>query len=416
MLHEPPPASVLTISANVQNFNFVAKPVLFDIISWVSVPQSMAFQSLVELRYRSNHVTEATPVAQFTNVHLLADVLLALHGTHAELHSMSYMDCVRKLRDDILPRVRRTVERKHARLRTRSETTNEPNSHGPPLGAHTELEPEGMAMRISAHVVSPAIFLVDDPVKKQPACLGLTTNMKVWLDISAQGDMSASCDIHGLRSFRVSTRASRVPPWVHFHVPTVERDDIMRPCSLALFYASRPARDVRGRLTGIPSLLQARVSGLYDVRLRVGYRDLLLAQRGVAVLLNSAATANLPTPHSDAATPASPPPPPPKTMQTTSSSDLPRCLSMHVVCVLPRVEALLVNDISGMNLPLVAFRAEQMAVSVIGSHFQARMMAQLGVTISADYYNPIRSTWEAFIEPWRVSLRYFSVRSCMRSQ
>jgi hypothetical protein len=366
MQAQAPPASILTLSLRMQGLCIIATPFVWDIASWWTIPAALQFPTLLNVQ-RAAMKKLAAPV--LGSAELLRDMFLTL-PVDAPSFPTQLPDVMLHLHSHAIPAARKQLQR----LQVDQSSGEAPSS----AMASEPPEPFGMAMRISTQMVSPAVFLVENLSNPRSAALAMTFDIRAWVDMSPCGDMAVVSDVSGFRGFRVdaeplqahSPRSEHSLPYqrpaTHYRVPPEARSDYLRPCSVSLFYAARIARE------GIPPLTQIRLSSLQDVRARLGYRDVALFQRAIGSLMGTTTSA---------ATPAVSPSPTPEPLAPVPEAPKysSKLLSTHISCVMPCVEVLVTNDISGMNLPLAAFRTENTSISWLGSHFENRTIVQMGM-------------------------------------
>jgi hypothetical protein len=82
----------------------------------------------------------------------------------------------------------------------------------------------------------------------------------------------------------------------------------------------------------------------------------------------------------------------------------PAQLSFSASIALPMVVVTIINDISGMDLPLAQLTVEDLRASALAFHVGGRTLATAGLAVSAEYYNVVRAVWEPLLEHWSVKL------------
>jgi len=85
----------------------------------------------------------------------------------------------------------------------------------------------------------------------------------------------------------------------------------------------------------------------------------------------------------------------------------PTILSTSMTIKLERFSATIVNDIMGLDQPLIALALRDVSVDMLQYHYANRMLARASLELEAEYYNEQMAIWEPLIEAWR--LRAYSI-------
>jgi len=80
----------------------------------------------------------------------------------------------------------------------------------------------------------------------------------------------------------------------------------------------------------------------------------------------------------------------------------PVLLSTVATIKLERFSATLVNDIMGLDQPLIAIAIRDVGIDALQYHYKGRFLARAALELEAEYYNEQMAVWEPLIETWRV--------------
>ena len=81
-------------------------------------------------------------------------------------------------------------------------------------------------------------------------------------------------------------------------------------------------------------------------------------------------------------------------------------LSMEISAVLAGAEITIINDVSGVDLPLLRLTVEKLHAGALGYHEGERMIARAAMALSANSYNMNTAAWEPLLEPWSTTVEY----------
>ena len=156
--------SYLTVDATFNGLRILATPLLWEILEWLAIPPELQVS-----------VPQHNPVCD-------------------------------TLKNDVEPYLASVVN--SSIQRSESQTRSLPDdvavrSQLPPPPAPPSNVVVGSATRVRVAINNPAIFLAEDLTNPCSPALGLTANMKAWVDMSPASDMAVCVDADNVRGMRV---------------------------------------------------------------------------------------------------------------------------------------------------------------------------------------------------------------------
>ena len=312
----------------------------------------------------------------------------------------------------------------------------------------------GMSMHIEVQLDNPTIFLVRDLSRPDSDALLLTLDIMCALDISPAFEIEIRVDVSDLRGLRSEPVAGDGPVPLneegrplHLVVRPVSHGDYLRPFSLnavlLLCWESPrgPARTVLHVGTAHEISLRAGYAAAMciscmrrpcDVCLcpwaRRRYQDVFLLNEALGSFFGAPApppAASVDEPLAAIAAAAAERAADAATARAAAAAEraadptVVRLTTLSIAAVLPSVNLSVVNDISGIDLPLVRLRLAKIN-AVIGAANVWRgadavvrdggdvdeMTVVASLSIAAEYYDAANAVWEPLIEKWGLEAQY----------
>lgn len=419
--------SYTTVDATFNGLRVLATPLLWDVLSWLAVPEGLQVTARPQRVINAFLSDEVLPMMIWAVNNMQGRIEAAVSAAAAggddgavgipfvsPTASASWGAAVAPSRPMSAP-----MERPVGLEPIETPGIVQPAAVPPaPAGVRSPSEQPvaGNAVRVRVTVNSPAVFLAEDLTDCTSPALGLTANMKAWVDMSPAGDMAVCLDADNVRGMRVECPSRAHAPaasrgswpayvatvfsadkcsWLlphpmcvvlsipytspaglmysslcsctcrHFRLASTDRADYLKPFSMNMYYAFRPYRLGTGGVA-IPALTILRVSALQTIRGRLGYLDVSLMQKALNSFMGQSG--------SQAPQPGGPAPPSPPAPVISD----PSALSNVMTIALPEVNVVITNDIGGTELPLAAIRIEDVHLSSLAWHYQNRQVMVAG--------------------------------------